>query len=177
MPLLLPVLLLVALFALALLAWPFTLWRRVRTGHLRRRVLLWPYRLRRVVLVFGLGLFLVVALGFAGGMATPAGAELLVATAAGLALGLLAAALAGVDVEQGAAHLAPNRWMVLLVALVLLARLAWIAMDWLAGDAAAHRHAVALGGALLGFATAHSAVLAHRIGHALACARRDGRST
>lgn len=171
MPLLLPVLLLVALFALALLAWPFTLWRRVRTGHLRRRVVLWPFKVRRVMLLVGLAMFLGIAMSFAGGMGTPASRELLLATAAGLVLGLLAAALAHIDVERGSLYLAPNRWMVLVVALVLLARLAWVALDWLEGDADAHRHAVALGGALLGFAAAHSATLARRLGRALACAR------
>lgn len=176
MPLLLPVLLLFGVFALALLAWPFTLWRRVRTGHLRRSVLLWPYRLRRIALALGLGVFLVVALWLAGGLTAPGARELLGATGAGLALGLLAARRAGIDVERGALYLAPDRWMVLLIALVLVARLAWIALDWLAGAADAHAHAVALGGALLGFATAHSALLAHRLGHALACARRAGRS-
>ena len=177
MPLLLPLMLLVAIFALALLAWPFTLWRRVRDGHLRRRVLLWPYRVRRLLLAAGLAVFLIVALMLGGGPATPAGRELLAGSGAGLVLGLLAAALAAIDVERGAAHLAPNRWLVLLVALLLLARLGWIAMDWLAGDVDAHRHAVALGGALLAFAAAHSALLAHRLGRALACARRAAPST
>lgn len=177
MPLLLPVFLLLALFALALLAWPFTLWRRVRSGHLRRRVVLWPFKLRRVVLAIGLGVFVAMAVWLADGPGTPAARELLAATAAGIFLGLLAAALSGIDVERGAPYLTPNRWMVLLVALALLARLLWIALDWVAGDAAAHRHAVALGGALLGFATAHSATLAHRLGRALACARRSGPST
>lgn len=177
MPLLLPLFLLAALFALALLAWPFTLWRRVRTGHLRRRVVLWPYRVRRVALLATLALFLGVSLWLADGPGTPAGRELLAGSGAGLVLGLLAAALAVVEVERGAAHLAPNRWMVLLVAVVLLARLGWIARDWLAGDADAHRHAVALGGALLAFAAAHSALLAHRLGRVLACARRASPST
>lgn len=177
MPLLLPVLLLVALFALALLAWPFTLWRRVRSGHLRRRVVLWPFKVRRVMLAVGLGIFLVVAVWLAGGFGASAARELLAATAAGIALGVLAAALSTIDVERGALYLSPNRWMVLIVALVLLARLAWIALDWLGGNEAAHRHAVALGGALLGFAAAHSATLAHRLGHALACARGTWPST
>lgn len=177
MPLLLPLFLLVALFALALLAWPFNLWRRLRTGHLRRRVVLWPYRVRRWALLAGLALFIGISLWLADGPGTPAGRELLVASGAGLVLGLLAAALAAVDVEQGAAHLAPNRWMVLLVALVLLARLGWIAREWLAGDGDAHRHVVALGGALIAFAAAHSALLASRLARALACARRAARST
>jgi hypothetical protein len=177
MPLLLPVLLLVALFALAVLIWPFTLWRRVRRGHLRRRVVLWPFRVRRVMLALGLAVFLAVALPMAGGIGTPAGMELLAGTATGLALGLLAAALARIDVERGAAYLSPNRWMVIAVALVLVARLAWIARDWLAGDVAAHRHAIALGAALIAFATAHSAVLARRLGRAVACTRGSAPST
>jgi hypothetical protein len=177
MPLLLPVLVLVALFALALLMWPFALWRRVRTGHLRRRVVLWPFRVRRVMLALGLVVFLAIALPIAGGIGSPAGLELLAGAGTGLALGLLAAALARIDVERGAAFLAPNRWMVLAVALLLVARLVWIGRDWLAGDADAHRHAIALGAALVGFATAHAAVLARRLARALACARTDAPST
>ena len=176
MPLLLPVLLLVALFALALLLWPLTLWRRVRRGHLRRRVVLWPFRVRRIALAIGLVLFMAVALPMAGGVATPAGTELLAGTGIGLAMGLVAAALARIDVDSGAAYLAPNRGAVIAVALVLIARLAWIARDWLAGDANAHRHAIALGAALVAFAAAHSAVLARRLGRALACARGGLRS-
>lgn len=172
MPLLLPVLLLVLLFAAALLAWPFTLWRRVRTGHLRRRVVLWPFRVRRVLLLVSTVLFTGIAVALAGGWAAPASRELALALALGAAAGLLAGALARVDVEGGALYLAPNRWMVLAVALALLARLAWVALDWMQGDPAARGHAVALGGALLGFATAHSATLARRLGRALACARR-----
>ncbi|TCZ82869.1 hypothetical protein [Lysobacter sp. N42] len=177
MPVLLPVLVLVGLFAAALLMWPLTLWRRVRRGHLRRRVVLWPFRARRLALALGLLVFLAIALPMAGGPATDAGRELLAGTAAGLGLGLLAAALAGVDTVGGALHLSPNRWMVLLVALVLVARLTWIARDWLAGDGDAHRHAVALGAALLGFAAAHSATLARRLSRAAACARGAGTPT
>lgn len=168
MPLLLPLLLLVALFALAILMWPVTLWRRVRAGHLRRRVLLWPFRVRWVALAVSLLMFVAIALWFAGGIATPTGREVLAGTAAGLALGLVAAAMARVEAERGALYLAPNRAMVWVVALVLVARLAWIAMDWLAGDVDAHRHAIALGAALLAFATAYSATLARRLA---ACAR------
>lgn len=172
MPLLLPLLALAALFAIALLLWPFTLWRRVRTGHLRRRVVVWPFRVRRWMLAGGLLVFLAVALPLAGGPGSPDGRELLAGTGVGLAAGLLAAALARIDVEGGAPYLAPNRWMVLAVAFALLARLAWIGRDWLAGDTQAHRHAIALGAALVAFAAAHSALLARRLGRALACARR-----
>lgn len=171
MPVLLPLLVLAAMFVVAVLAWPLTLWRRLRRGHLRRRVVPWPFRVRRVMLAVGLLLFLALALPLAGGPGTAAGREVLAGTGAGLALGLLAAALAGVDIDGGALHLTPNRWMALLVALVLLARLAWIGRDWLAGDADAHRHAVALGAALLAFATAHSSTLARRLSRAAACAR------
>ncbi|MFZ5656037.1 MAG: hypothetical protein ACOY37_03075 [Pseudomonadota bacterium] len=162
MPLLIPVLLLLALFALALLMWPVTLWRRARRGHLRRRIAPWAVHVRSAMLAIATAVFgLVVALGWSG--APPREAAL--GLAAGLGVGLLAAALARLEVDSRAVHLTPRWGFSIAIALVVATRVAWLGWDLAHGGgwAEARRHAAPLGGLLVGYAFAQSAVLGARL--------------
>ncbi|TBR06924.1 MAG: hypothetical protein EPO46_11665 [Lysobacter sp.] len=170
MPLLLPFLLLFALFAIALLMWPVTLWRRTRTGHLRRRVRLWPYAVRLAVLGFSVVLYVPVTLAVAGGWGLPV-AEPLFGLAIGVAVGMVSAGLARLDVVDGRSYLTPSRMMVLLVTLAILARLGWLVYEAATGDTSVHAHVLAIGGALLGYAAGHSLLMLLRLRRTMAASR------
>lgn len=173
MPLLIPVALLFALFALALLMWPVTLWRRARRGHMRRRVAPWAVYVRSLMLAVATGLFgLVVALGWSGGPPREAGLGLL----AGLAVGAVAAMLGRIETEGRAVYLTPSWGFPIAVALLVAGRVLWLAWDVAMGGgwAEARRHAAPLGGLLVGYAFAQSGVLALRLrrGRNAACVAR-----
>lgn len=162
MPLLLPIALLVALFVLALLMWPVTLWRRARRGHLRRRIAPWAVHVRAVLLALGSGLFvLFAAMGWTG--ATPRDA--LLGLAVGLAIGAAAGALARLEREARAVHLTPRLGFAAAIALVVAGRVAWLGWDLAMGGgwAEARRHAAPLGGLLLGYALAQWSLLSWRL--------------
>lgn len=162
MPLLLPLLLLALLFALAILMWPVTLWRRARRGHLRRRVVPWAVRVRTVALGFAVALFgLLCLLGWLG--AAPA--EAMAGLAAGLAVGLAAGALGRLERERGTPYLTPRPGFAVVIALVVAGRMVWLAWDLARGGGweEARRHAAPLGGLLVGYAFAQSAVLGARL--------------
>lgn len=162
MHLLLPVALLVALFVLALLMWPVTLWRRARRGHLRRRIAPWAVAVRTGLLVVGTGAFAMFA---ATGWTGAAPRDALLGLAAGLAVGGLAGALGRLERERRAIYLTPRAGFAVAIALVIAARVAWLGWDLAAGGGwtEARRHAAPLGGLLLGYALAQSAVLAWRL--------------
>lgn len=162
MPLLLPVALLVALFVLALLMWPVTLWRRARRGHLRRRIAPWAVFVRTALLAVGTAVF---ALFAAAGWTGAAPRDALLGLAAGLVVGGLAGALARVERERRATFLTPRAGFAIAIALVIAGRVAWLGWDLATGGgwAEARRHAAPLGGLLLGYALAQSAVLAWRL--------------
>lgn len=162
MPLLLPIALLVALFVLALLMWPVTLWRRARRGHLRRRIAPWAVAVRTGLLVVGTAAF---ALFAATGWTGAAPRDALLGLAAGVAVGALAGALGRLEREGRATWLTPRAGFAIAIALVVAGRVAWLGWDIAMGGgwAEARRHAAPLGGLLLGYALAQSSVLSWRL--------------
>lgn len=162
MPLLIPVLLLLALFVLALLLWPVTLWRRARRGHLRRRVAPWAVHLRSALLGIAAAVFAtVVALGWSGAPAHEAALGL----GLGMAVGALAAASARIEADARAIHVTPRWGFAVAIALVVAARVAWLGWHVAHGEGWLEwrRHAAPLGGLLVGYAFARSALLGARL--------------
>ena len=162
MPLLLPVALLAALFVIALLMWPFTLWQRARRGHLRRRILPWAIHVRSLLLTVATAVFtLFAATGWSG--APPR--HVLSGLAAGLAVGVASGALGRLQREGRAVHLTPRAGFAIAIALVIAARVAWLGWDLStgAGWGDVRRHAAPLGGLLVGYAFAQSMVLSVRL--------------
>ena len=139
MPLLLLAVILLGIFALLLLLWPLALWNRYRVGTSRRRPPRWLTRLNAWLIP-------VSALLFLGGMGV---AQLFVAHAfpyaalgvlAGLALGALGWTLTRVEHRPGQIWYTPNRWLVLALTLVVVARMfagIWQAWERMRGDTAA----------------------------------------
>jgi hypothetical protein len=162
MPLLLPVALLVALFVLALLVWPLTLWRRARRGHLRRRIAPWAIHVRGALL---LGATLLFALFAAAGWTGASPRDAFLGLGAGLGIGTLAGLLARIERDGRALHLTPRAGFAIAIALVVAGRVAWLGWDLATGGgwADARRHAAPLGGFLLGYALAQAAALSVRL--------------
>lgn len=139
MPLLLLAVVLLAIFALLLLLWPLALWNRYRVGTSRRRPPRWLTRLNAWLIPAS-------ALVFLGGMGI---AQLFVAHAfpyaalgvlAGLAVGALGWTLTRVEHRPGQVWYTPNRWLVLALTLVVVARVfagIWQAWERMRGDTAA----------------------------------------
>lgn len=162
MPLLLPIALLVALFVLALLTWPLTLWRRARRGHLRRRIAPWATHVRSVLVAVGTAVFCLFAVtGWTG--AAPRDA--LLGLAAGVGTGVLSGALARLEHDGRGVYLTPRAGFAIAIALVVAGRVAWLGWDLASagGWADARRHAAPLGGLLLGYALGQSTVLSARL--------------
>lgn len=162
MPLLLPVLLLVAMFALAVLLWPVTLWRRARRGHLRRRVAPWAVYVRGALLAVATGVFLLFAL--AGWTGAP-WQEALLGLGGGLAVGAAAGGLGRLERDGRAVFLTPRMGFAIAIALVVAGRVAWLGWDLAtgAGWGDARRHAAPLGGLLIGYAFAQTLALSWRL--------------
>lgn len=162
MPLLLPVFLLIALFVLAVLLWPVTLWRRARRGHLRRRIAPWAVHVRGLMLAAAVLVFLLLALaGWTGAPWREAGLGL----AAGAAVGGASGTLAQLHREGRAVYLTPRLGFAIAIALVVAGRVAWLGWDLAtgAGWGDARRHAAPLGGLLIGYAFLQTAVLSWRL--------------
>jgi hypothetical protein len=167
--LLLPVLV-VVLVGLWLLLLPLALWQRYRRGHARRRAVGW-------VAAVNAWSLLVSALVFAGGAALTGlwveGAlpYALGGLAAGALAGMLGLALTRFEATPQGIYYTPNRWLVLALMLVVLARLAWggyrMQQAW-AGDAHAawlsqQGQVLAVGGLLLGHYLAYAWGLRRRL--------------
>ena len=175
MPILLLIVFALVLFALMLLLWPLALWNRYRVGTSRRQPMRWLTRLNAWLIPAS-------ALLFLGGMAIT---QLFVAHAlpyaalgvlAGLATGGLGWALTRVEPRPGQVWYTPNRWLVLALTLVVVARVLgaiWQAWERWRGD-----HAVlaawgplgepaglfAVAGLVIGYHAAYAVLLQRRLG-------------
>ncbi|NYZ63534.1 DUF1453 domain-containing protein [Luteimonas deserti] len=175
MPILLLIVVVLALFALMLLLWPLALWNRYRVGTSRRQPLRWLTRLNAVLIPAS-------ALVFLGGMAL---AQLFVAHAfpyaalgvgAGLAIGAVGWALTRVEHQPGRVWYTPNRWLVLALTLVVVARVfagiwqAWerwrgqydVLAAW--GPLGEPAGLFAVAGLVIGYHAAYAVLLQRRLG-------------
>lgn len=157
-PVVLALLLLLALFFLAL---PLSLVRRYRVGTARRPARGWIAAVNVLTLALSTGLFLLAA-----GVTSLWVPDILVYSLLGLTaggvLGLLGLAATRWEATPGSLHFTPNRWLVLVLMLVVSARLlygfwrAWAAWgsggpgaEWLA--AAGVAGSMAAGAVVLGY--------------------------
>lgn len=129
MPLLLPVLLLLAVLALALPLWAFGFVGRLRRPPRPRRAMPWQLTLQGVVLAVGVGLYAAVAWAWRPDMGPAIAGGLL----AGALAGAGSAAFARIERRGEAWYQTPNRAFFLVLALLVLARIGWSIHGVLAG--------------------------------------------
>ena len=160
-----PLLLLLPLLVLGLLAlWavllPFTLWARYRSGKARRRAQGWVVRVNAWLLAASVPLLLL------GGWISAHWFEAaLLETVAGLLLGVLLGVLSlwltRFEPDATGFHYTPNRWLVLLLTVLLAARIvAGLVVAWQGSDSPLSLldagALLAIGGLFLGYGLAYT---------------------
>ncbi|GAB2508139.1 hypothetical protein [Lysobacter humi (ex Lee et al. 2017)] len=128
MPLLLPVLLLLAVLLLALPLWAFGVVGRLRRPPRPRRAMPWQLTLQGLVLAFGVSAYGAVAWTWRPDMGPAIAGGLL----AGALAGAGSAASARLERRGEAWYQTPNRLFFLLLAMLVLARIGWSAYGVLA---------------------------------------------
>ena len=145
MPLLLLPLLFLLIVFLAIALLPFSLFQRYRVGAARRPARGWFITLNLIVIVLSTMLFL---FGAAVTNAWVADTFLysLIGLAAGCVLGMLGLALTRWEITPYSFHFTPNRWLVLLVTLVVTTRVVYgFWRSWHAWSAGLHSWSAAFG--------------------------------
>ena len=168
MPLLLLLPLLPLVFAVAwLLLLPLVLRQRYRQGHARRRAYRWLLRVNAWGFLLSVAGFMATA-WLATSWSPPALQDAALGAAVGVLLGLAGVALTRFEWRPDGLHYTPNRWMALLLTLLVAARIVaglWWSWERLAGGTHAATplaHALqaggvwAVGGMLLGYAATYA---------------------
>lgn len=163
MPLLLLPLLIAVIAVLWVLLMPLALWQRYRSGRARRRLVPWLARLNAWALTLSAGVFTVSA-WVAGYWMESALPHAVMGLGAGVAAGCLGLALTRFETDARGRFYTPNRWVILMLTLVVAARLAyggWRAWHAWQADASAQWLAqqgsvLAVGGLLLGYYLAYT---------------------
>ncbi|HVR42131.1 MAG TPA: DUF1453 domain-containing protein [Thermoanaerobaculia bacterium] len=122
MPLVGLLLALVLLFALAVLSIPLSIVQRYRMGTMRRQARGWVATINLVAIALSAAILLFIA-ALSSLWVPDAIPFTLAGLASGAVLGLLGLALTRWTAGPGTLHYAPNRWLVLSITLVVLARL------------------------------------------------------
>lgn len=175
MPIVLLIVFVLALCAAMLLLWPLALWNRYRVGTSRRRPPRWLTRLNAWLLPASALLFLA-AMGVTQLFVAHAFVYAALGVLAGLATGGLGWALTRVEHRPGAVWYTPNRWLVLALTLVVVARV--IAGIWQAwerwqgnvellaawGPLGEPAGLFAVAGLVLGYHAAYAVLLQWRLG-------------
>jgi len=138
------VVLVVALLALLL---PFSLWARYRSGRARRRAQGWVVRANAWLFLLSVPLFLLPA-WLASHWWPQAGRDALLGLLAGVALGAIGLLLTRFEHDAEGFHFTPNRWVVLALIGVIVARI--VAGLWLALGPVLGYHTELVGGWLRG---------------------------
>lgn len=166
--LLLPLLMLVLLLAWALLL-PVALWQRYRRGTARRRAVPWMVRVNGLLLLASSAALLASA-AVAGLWIDAAFRHAALGLLAGVLVGLLGLALTRFEPGPRGLLYTPNRWLVLVLTVVVAVRLGWsLVRGWalLQADAAGwleqQGSLLAIGGLVLGHYLAYNAGLARRL--------------
>ncbi|GAB3097336.1 DUF1453 domain-containing protein [Lysobacter terrae] len=164
MPLLLLLpLLVVAVVLLWLLLLPFALWQRYRMGRARRRAIAWVAAINAWSLLASALMFLISA-WIAGYWVDAALAHAGAGLAIGLLLGLLGLALTRFEATPQGLFYTPNRWLVLALTLVVVARIGFgllrLEQAWATGTQAVwlsrQGSVLVVGGLLLGHYLAYA---------------------
>lgn len=174
MPVLLIPLLLLALVVLLLALVPLGVWQRYRLGKARRRALPWLVRLNGWLLLVSTAMFLTGA-WIGSHWIEHALAFAAIGVLAGLGLGAVGIAITRFERQPGGVHYTPNRWLVLLLTVLVVARIAvglWqatrapadaVATSTFAALIADHGSLFAVGGIVLGHALAYTWCLRWRL--------------
>lgn len=174
MPLLLIPLAMLAFVLLWLLLLPLAMWQRYRRGHARRRAVGWAVRTNAWLLLLSALLFALTAWissFWIDGALAHAGLGL----AAGIALGIVGLWSTHFERDARGLHFSPNRWLVLVLTLVVAGRIgyglwhAWTLWQADAGHAAwlaQQGNLLAVGGLLLGYYLAYAWGLKNRLAQA-----------
>lgn len=167
MPLLLLLPLGLLLFGIAwMLLLPLVLRQRYRQGHARRRAYRWLLRVNAWGFLVSLAGFIATA-WLATLWSPPALHDAALGACVGVLLGLIGIALTRFELRADGMHYTPNRWMALVLTLLVAARIAaglWWSWERLAGTPPATplAHALqaggvwAVGGMLLGYAATYA---------------------
>lgn len=160
-----PLLLLLPLLALVMiglfaLMWPLMLWARYRTGKARRRAQGWLVRLNAWLLAAAVPLLLLGA-WFSSHWFAAAPRQTLVGLLLGVVLGLIGLWLTRFERDASGFHYTPNRWLVLLLTLLIAARIvAGVVMAWQDSRSSLSLldagGLLATGGVLLGYGLAYA---------------------
>ena len=168
-------LLLFALLLLSLLLWPLALWQRYRSGRARRRAVAWVVSLNAWSLLVSAGVFLAGA-WLAGWWIEGALRFATIGVLVGVLAGQLGLWLTRFEPTAQGLYYTPNRWLVLALTCLVLARVAWglyrfeqawvahAQVQWLAQQGGVF----ALGGLLLGHYLAYAWGLRRRVRGAVA---------
>lgn len=170
MPLLILLLLLPVVF---ILLTPLMLVQRYRVGTTRKQARPWLATFG-VVMMAGSTIFFLAGAGVTSFWVQDAFAGALAGVAAGLVLGMAGVVLTKWEATPRSLHYTPNRWLVLLVTVIVSARLLYgLYRSWLAARAGIEGTAVftafgipqslAAGGAVIGYYLAYGAGLRWRI--------------
>lgn len=174
MPLLLIPLLLLAVVVLLLALMPFGLWQRYRLGRARRRALPWLVRLNGWLLVASTVIFIAGA-SISSLWIDHALTFALPGLLLGAALGIIGITATRFERLADGLYYTPNRWLVLALTLLILARLAlsaWQLIHTTPEDVAQtpltllladHGNLFAVGGIVLGYALAYAWCLRTRV--------------
>lgn len=171
MPLLLLLpLLLVALVVLWLLLLPLAVWQRYRTGRARRRAVAWVTGLNAWSLLVSVAMF-VFSAWLAGHWIDAALPHAAAGLGVGVLLGIAGLALTRFEAMPQGLYYTPNRWLVLALTLIVVARIAYgllrMQQAWAADAHAAwlsqQGSVLAVGGLLLGHYLAYAWGLRRRI--------------
>ncbi|MDO5505438.1 MAG: DUF1453 domain-containing protein [Pseudoxanthomonas suwonensis] len=124
MPLLIvPLAILLALF-IALLLTPVSLWMRYRSGRARRRLQPWVVTANSWMLLMSAVMFLGSA-WVIGHWVEGASGHAALGLVAGLPLGVLGLVTSHFETTAKGVHVTPNRWLVLVLTLLVAARIGW----------------------------------------------------
>jgi hypothetical protein len=167
-----PLLVLLPLLVLGLLAlWvvllPFLLWARYRNGKARRRAQGWLIRANAWLLLASVPMLLLSAwISMYWFPAAPL--ETLVGMLLGLLVGVLSLWLTRFEPDATGFHYTPNRWLVLLLTLLVAARIvAGLVVAWRGHDSSLSLldagGLLAIGGLFLGYALAYTFGLRARL--------------
>ena len=169
-----PLLILLLLLPIILIALtPFTLFQRYRVGTARKQARPWLATFG-LVMMAGSTIFFLAGAGVTSFWVQDAFLGALAGVAAGMLLGMAGLLLTKWEATPRSLHYTPNRWLVLLVTVVVSARLLYgLYRSWMAARAGIEGTAVftafgipeslAAGGAVIGYYLAYGAGLRWRI--------------
>lgn len=171
MPLLLLPLLLIAIFMFGLLMWPIGLWLGFKRGKSRRRAVPWATGFNAWGMLVSTTVFLITA-AVTHRWVQDAFRYAVIGLCAGMLIGALSVAITRWERVEKHLYFTPNRWLILLLTLIIAARFGYsLWRGWASWQAGIH-HTVwvsqqapllGVGGVLIGYQLFYSWALRRRV--------------